>query len=380
MRPSLFLLAALASLPGTLSAQSGTISTGSVIGHLLCADTHTPCRFASVTMETAPPAKEVGSVAAAFTSHAYAASTDLDGVFHMTNVIPGDYYILARFPGYLSAYDLAVSEFQEDSPLRSKAIEAALPRVTVVSGLTTASELSLTLGASLSGTVRFDDGGIASFIPIHLFRKDGSGNWKPFLNRSADSFMAALGAGSHTDSRGRMNELGLPPGDYTIEVTLPGASAVSPSITGIPSVTYTVTSGDALQIFNGDKYRLRDAIPIQLHEGEDRSGIDIDIPTNGLHSIHGLVTAKSNGRGITHGVVRLLDPEDKTTLRETSILNDDGSFVFNYVVSGSYLLQIEARAANTEAKGSPGYEPLTTPLLVEGDVLDLAYALAPVKR
>ena len=372
------LIATLATI-GTMAAQTSATPSGTVSGHVYCADTHTPCRFASVTIEAVPQAKENGPDAPNSNSHSYAASTDLDGAFQITGVPPGDYYILARLTGYFLPYDLAVSEFQDDSSLRTKAIDAVLPKITVTAGLTTTSVLNLTAGASLSGTVRFDDGGLASTLRLHLYRKDGSGKWKPYINRSADPTLAPLGLGSHTDSRGHFSELGLPQGIYCVEIMLPEVSSVSNAISGNPSITFTLNTANALRVYNGDKYRLRDATAIELHDGEDRSGIDINIPTNGLHSLHGYVVAKPDDHRIKHGEIRLLDPDDKTMLRETPI-QSDGSFTFNYIVTGSYLLQIEASAEGQNGKAGAAYEPVLAPLLVERDIADLSYSLTSPKN
>jgi hypothetical protein len=360
-------------------AQTTPAPTGTVSGHVFCADTHTPCRFASVTIEAVPPAKGDAPNTPTSKPRDYSTSTDLDGAFQITGVIPGDYYVLARLTGYFLPYDLAVNEFSEDSPLRAKAIDAVLPKITVNAGLTTTSVLNLSAGASLSGAVRFDDGGVAPILRLHLYRKDGSGKWKPYLNRSADMTMAPLGLGTHTDSRGHFSELGLPQGIYCIEIMLPEASNVSNTITGNPSVTYTVTTGDALRVYNGDKYRLRDATPIELHDGEDRSGIDINIPTNGLHSVHGVVVAKADGHALTEGEVRLLDPDEKTMLRETRI-EPDGTFSFRYLVKGSYLLRIEGGSDGHDDKTGLAYESIEVPLLVEKDLSDLSYSLTPAKK
>jgi hypothetical protein len=172
---------------------------------------------------------------------------------------------------------------------------------------------------------------------------------------------------------GRFYAPGLAPGMYLVEATLPEFVGLPVSITDTTSMAITSTSGDALQVFNGDKYRLRDAPPIELREGEDRRDIDITLPTDGLHSIHGSVTAKSDGHNITHGDVRLLDPDDKTMLRETQI-QGDGSFLFNYVVNGSYLVEI-----SPQADKSALYQPISSPLLVESDIPSLTYALVPAK-
>jgi hypothetical protein len=160
---------------------------------------------------------------------------------------------------------------------------------------------------------------------------------------------------------------------------LPLASSSSGTITGNPSVTFRATTGDALLVYNGDKYRLRDATPIELHDGEDRSGIDINIPTQNLRSIHGTVVAKADGHNMIEGKVSLLDPDDKTVLRKTSI-EPDGSFSFHYVVKGSYLLQINEATDNQNGKTAAGYEPMTVPLLVEQDIPDLSYSLSATKK
>ncbi len=139
--PSL-LIAALAAY-GTAAAQTTPPPTGAVTGHVYCADTHTPCRFASVTLEIAPQPRASGSGSAKSKPRNYAASTDLDGAFQITGVLPGDYYILARQTGYFLPYDLAINEFSDDPAQRAKAIDAVLPRITVTAGLTTTSVLNL---------------------------------------------------------------------------------------------------------------------------------------------------------------------------------------------------------------------------------------------
>jgi hypothetical protein len=373
MRRSPLLLAALASIPGALFAQSSSTANGAVSGHVYCSDTHTPCRLANVAIQTAPPAKTAQTPSPAQQSHAYSTSTGMDGSFHISGVAPGDYYILSHCAGYLSPYDLVASEFQDDSALTPQALDIALTRITVEPGHTTTSDQTLSRGATLGGTVKYDDGGFAIAVAIHLFRKDGSGKWQPYANSAGDSTLEVLGFSSHTDDRGRFYAPGLAPGMYLVEATLPEFVGLPVSITDTTSMAITSTSGDALQVFNGDKYRLRDAPPIELREGEDRSDIDIILPTNGLHSIHGSVTAKSDGHNITHGDVRLLDPDDKTMLRETQI-QGDGSFLFNYVVNGSYLVEI-----SPQADKSALYQPLSSPLLVESDIPSLTYALVPAK-
>jgi hypothetical protein len=54
---------------------------------------------------------------------------------------------------------------------------------------------------------------------------------------------------------------------------------------------------------------------------------------------------------VTSGTVSLLDPNDKAPLRKAEIQND-GSFSFNYVVNGTYLVSIEPAAVRTGGKSA----------------------------
>src|SRR5277367_1562265 len=130
MRPSLFWIMAF-SICDILRGQSPAAAPGIVAGHVYCADTHTPCRFASVTIEAVPQVKGNGPDPAKSESRSYATSTDIDGAFQITGVLPGDYYILARMTGYFLPYDLVTNEFPDGSPMRAKAVDAVLPRITV---------------------------------------------------------------------------------------------------------------------------------------------------------------------------------------------------------------------------------------------------------
>jgi hypothetical protein len=121
-----------------------------------------------------------GASVAGTQPRSYSAATDIDGEFLIPNVVPGDYYILGRLPGYVSPFDLAASEFQSDSPESSQAIEAALIKINVASAQTTISNLSLARGASLTGTVHYDDGGLAVNVSVSIYRKDSSGKWKVY--------------------------------------------------------------------------------------------------------------------------------------------------------------------------------------------------------
>jgi hypothetical protein len=182
-----------------------------------------------------------------------------------------------------------------------------------------------------------------------------------------------------TDDRGRFYEPALPSGTYTVEATLPEANLLPSGILGVQSINVELTTGGALHTFYGDKFRLKDAAVAEIKEGEDRAGVDITIPTGGLHALSGTITAQADGRSITHGKVRLLDSDDKTVVRETSI-EETGFFTFNYVMNGSYLVQIQPQSGAQGEKLSPGLEPMTVPLQVLSDLPNLSYSLSAAKH
>ena len=358
-----------------VAAAGAWAQAGSVAGHVFCADTGTPCRFASVALEEAPP---LTSGAApdlqSGSSVSSAGTTDLDGAFQISGVTPGDYYVTARLAGYVSAYDLANSEYPDDSGRRREALEAALVRVTVESNQTAVATVSLTRGANLGGTVRFDDGGVANNVPVRLFEKDATGKWQPAGNAAGGARVGAAGV-TRTDDRGRFHASGLAPGSYTIAVQLPEARLPANAVAGRGPARPGSVGG--LQIFNGNVYRLRDAAVIAVRAGENLDAVDITIPTHGLHTLRGVVNAVSDGGRPLRGSVRLLDPDDKTMLREAS-LQADGSFEFHYVMSGQYLVTVDVQTPGWLVGAS--YAPLTSALAVDGDLTSLSYTVTAAAR
>ncbi|HEU5352500.1 MAG TPA: carboxypeptidase regulatory-like domain-containing protein [Terracidiphilus sp.] len=354
----------------TSLGQSAQTYTGAVSGHVYCADTNTPCRFASVNLQSAPPERTGMAPSEVSPSHSYGAQADLNGSYRIEGVAPGQYFIVARYPGYVSGYDLAEVHSIGEPTLSSPALRKYLTRITVTANQTTTADITLERGATIEGTVRYDDGAPGIGIPIRLFRKDDSGKWV-FYNHGSDGSpfsMIALALG--TDARGHYYKAGLPPGSYIVEVKLPEVSLVPTTIVGNQPLKMTDKGGDALCVFSGDKYRLEDATPVDVTAGEDLSGVDIDIPTVGLHSISGIVAMAGTGESVREGEVLLLDPKDKTELRRAEI-QGDGSFEFNFVPSGNYLVRVDARSGGRGGVPLIVYAPLEMPMDIESDVTNL---------
>jgi hypothetical protein len=355
--------------PSLVSAQAG----GSVSGHVVCADTRNYCRFAAVTLQSVESVASATSKAGAQQKKQahYTGVTGLDGSYQINGVAPGDYYALAILPGYMDPYNQLLSNLPADTPLTQEALDKALTRVTVAANHLSSADITLQRGASLSGTVHFDDGSPAIGVSIALFVKDKNGQWKNYTNRSGNATFSSIGITARTDDRGRFYEPALPHGTYIVEVEMQEFVLVPYTITGSNGADMNDQRQGALRIFYGDKFRMKEAKPIELGEGEDRSDIDIAISTDGLHSVRGSVSSK-NGESITHGEISLADPDDKTPLRTTEIQND-GSFSFSYLPSGAYQITIKANNGEME------FRPFTSSLVVDSDLPGLSYTVSPTR-
>ena len=365
MSPALLLCTSASS-----SGQSAKPATGAVSGHVNCADTNTPCRFATVNLQSAPPERTGMAPAEASPSHSYGAEADLNGAYRIEGVAPGEYFIVARYPGYVSGYDLAVSHSNDKLSLSSPVLNKYLMSISVADNQTTVADLTLQRGATIEGTVRYDDGAPGIGIRVRLFRKSESGQWVLYNNGSDGSPISMIALALGTDARGHYYKAGLPPGIYIVEVMLPPVSIVPATIVGKQSLRLTAKTGDALSVFSGDKYRLGDATPVEVTAGEDVPGVDIEIPTVGLHSIGGIVAMVGTGQSVSQGEVLLLDPKDKTELR-TAEIQRDGSFQFNFVPSGNYLVRVDARAGGADGVPLKVYAPLEMPMDIESDLTNL---------
>jgi len=354
---------------------------GVVAGSVVCTDTHTPCRYAEIKLQSVEsfahakigdPFRMSHADYQKFQSHSYAVISGLDGSFQIEGVEPGDYYITAYLAGYLDASGLSYTQAQIGSALTLAELDKVLMRVAVSSGQTATANLSLARGASLGGVMRYDDGGAASNVNIYLYRKDASGDWK----RYGDVLMFGqrMNAPKSTDDRGRFSIPGLPAGDYKLEANLPQPFMTDTGRFSGKVVGLSTDGPASLRIYNGDKFRLRDAPPIALKDGEERTDIGVEVRLSQLYTVQGNVSSVPNGYAITKGSVSLLDPEDGSTLREASF-QSDGNFTFKLVANGNYLLQIHAEADSSGQPQRP-YARLKMPLLVEGDVIGLAYTVA----
>ena len=371
------------------NVQPGT--PGQVTGRVFCSDTGQPGRFAAVQLIADQTSKAplfdpaslgkdpnfekvlATTMSAVMKGSNLSTLTKLDGTFSLDKVPAGTYYVVAQLSGYLSP----LSQFSQLERMKAdeatlKAVESAAEKIVVQANQTAHVEIDLERGASLAGSVRYDDGSPAPAVTPSLLALDKDGKWKEM---GTGSLLPSV-----SDDRGHYRFYGLLPGKYAVKAALPTVQALVGM--GASSLSLHMNTGDALVVYSDGALREKDLKPVELGSGEDADGVDVVFPISGLHSVSGTVVAKADNHAIDTGTVALLDPETKATLG-TTMLEQDGSFHLNYVLDGEYVLKVTS-ARDTEktadsgaggdfarllgAKTLKSYGTVELPILVKNDL------------
>ena len=314
---------------------------GSVSGHVYLTDSNAPARFAEVMLqpvavESEPPFSPGQRPALAVKVY----QVGLDGGYTCPRVPPGQYYVVVNRPGYLSPFaQFTREELEHPTPEVQRRIDAALPVVSVVPNTTTTRDIRLLRGASISGTVRFDDGTSYAGTRVQVLARGASGKW-----------VSVVGSGARTDSDGRYRVDGLFGGDYLLRVAMSiddkrKSDALSASGSSSSSTHYQLDYYGA-----GDALRQRDAKPITLSDGQDATSEDITIPVSQLHAISGAVVDAESGAALNAGTVRLVWADDGSQLASAPIDVETRTFRLDFVPEGKFRLEVrDARDVRREA-------------------------------
>jgi hypothetical protein len=371
------LLALTASAQTNAAAKSGT---GTVTGHVYCADTNAPARMASIHLlplkDTAVrPGAQPQSVSNEPASGVV--QSTLDGSFAIPNVRPGAYYVIVTASGYLSPHphDEETDDVKSQSPTSQSPI--AIPKVDVGPDQATNIDIRLERGAAVSGNIRFDDGSPTTNVIVILLRKSKD-KWVSLPTPDFGAF--AMPSSLMTDDLGHYRIGGLLSGEYLLTATLVHLDLAPPDTQGSGEAG---TIRSVLTVYSGDTVRKSEAVPFKLAPGEERAGEDITIPLSKLHSISGVVTASSNGHAINTGQITIEDPGDKESLANGQ-LDSDGIFRLDGVPEGSCTLHIQNASdkQNQQDRGEKTihqYGDLEQTIKVEGDIPNLVLAVPEVK-
>jgi hypothetical protein len=334
--------------------------TGGVTGHVLCGDTNLPARFASVLLQ---PVYEAIPVKSKSTSGAdenqdtpsvSISQTMLDGSYSISGVKPGRYYVIVEKMGYLSPLSqLTREQLNKPDDTSAAIISRLLAPVTITANHVATADVRILRGATITGSIRFDDGSPNGGGNISLMRKGRAGKWEKFRA----GLVLAIFNNLAVDDEGRYRMTGLPAGEYLVKAEIDVREL---KINNIFSEFHgsSINESYSLSIYSGGALRTRDAKPIKLQEGEAADLVDIEIPVSKMHTVTGSVTDAS-GRPINAAKVSLLYPDDNTELASTKVEKDDPEFHFFFVPEGDYTLKVtEARdVSREEVMYPPGTMP-----------------------
>lgn len=354
-------------------------SVGRVMGHVYCADTNAPARLASVSLEPVEelqraintesankPAERSGSTVKAVIA-------GLDGSFVFDRVHPGTYYIVAEYPGYLSVgSNLTEDELAHPTESVRKKLEESAPRVRVEASQSSRIEVQLQRGASLAGTVLFDDGSPAVGVPIELLHKQKDSGW----GTDSQGLTRRMLFGAKTDDRGHFRISGLEPGEVILKCTVRLATMeIEPRSFLGPPLSVKVSGEQTVDVFSGGVFRSKESTPIRLSGGTDSLDGDLTIPLAKLHKVSGVVVALTDEHPLNGGTVTLSYSDDQTSAYSAAI-QPDGTFQFLVVPEGEFILSTSG--AGDGEYGSRGQWNMTQPysnsgtsVSVHGDVSDL---------
>src|ERR1700733_1545717 len=315
--------------------------TGTVTGHVYCADTQKPARFANVRLQP------VDAQGGRFGGRGGFATTGSDGSFRMTGVSPGDYYADVMMPGYVQPLR-GMRDLQNLAAADRDRISAQLTRVSVAANQAANVQVMIYRGATISGTVSFDDGTPAAGVSIQAFVLATTSTG----TQTTGATQQSIAGFAQTDDRGQFRVTGLADGTYVV-------SAAPHSI---------------FPIYYGNTIERSKAKKLDVHAGDEVPGTDIQVPAAGMHSVSGVVVSQQDGHALPRASVQLkLSSGDTGTISATT--GSDGTFTFTAVPDGKFTVQL-SNAYDPSTRVS--YTSTGQPLEVNGtDVSDLVGNAAP---
>jgi hypothetical protein len=356
-RASCFVSIAAAALLGSSSfghAQSSSPAAagGTVTGHVTCGDTQRPARFAKVILfgvpaEITPLAEPTAKspTAADYKKANDALSmvqtqTDINGGFVASGVAPGDYYLFASVPGYLTPDSIVQAAYEGGADLNK--LLPGIPVVHVASERSAEASLTVERGAAVSGKVMWDDGSPAGRVMVSVIAAKGKKKPLP-LQFGLLGFNDMQGQLAISDDLGHFRIVGLAPGEYLVVGRLQTRSRFAMK-NGM--MNFKGTADSPLTVFAPAAFHQADAKTITLHTGEERNDVEMTINLAGMHSVSGRVASMEDHHGINAGWVKLEDTQDKDFSRSTSI-DANGEFNVTFVPPGTYNLLV-THAGDTE--------------------------------
>jgi hypothetical protein len=308
------LLCAVIATVAALPVRAQNSDTGAVTGHVYCADTQKPARFANIRLESAET--QGGRFGGQFGGRGGFATTGSDGSFRMTGVSPGDYYVDVMMPGYVQPLRGLLHDLQNLTPADRDHITSQLTRVNVATNQAANVQVMIYRGATIGGTVNFDDGAPAAGVTIQAFVLPSNTTG---ASATTSTQQASFAGFAQTDDRGQFRVTGLADGTYIVSAS--------------PRSIFPIYYGNTIERSSAKK--------LEVHAGDEVPGTDIQIPAAGMHRVSGVVVSEQDGHALSRASVQLrLNSGDTGAISATTA--SDGTFTFNAVPDGKFTVQISS--------------------------------------
>ena len=359
----------MAFAPSAFAQQpASAVGTGTVTGHITCGDSQAPARFAHVVLYGLPTTvtaykkpdpeadenAQMAAMAAAFKNlgktNMVQTQTGTDGNFIATDVAPGDYYLFAAAPGYVSATSQVQALVDAGADLNKPL--PGVPVVHVVADRTASGSVAMQRGAAVSGTITWDDGSPLAGAQLSVVPAKGATSPPPQFNMLAMSGILSSLL-NISDDEGHFRLSGLAPGDYVVKATIQSGQQ---SGLGAGMNLSKMLANTPLVVYEPSAFHQADAKTLTLTNGEDLRDQTLILKLGGLHSVSGHINSLETHRGINSAKVDLRDAKDKDFVRSAAV-DAQGGFTVTYVPPGTYTLKVSGAEDTEPAKPKAGEKP-----------------------
>jgi protocatechuate 3,4-dioxygenase beta subunit len=306
------LLSAFVQLAFSQTTQVPPVSTGSVEGTVVRADTREPLKKAWVALRS-----EVEGA-----GPTYGALTDAAGRFVLKDIVPGRYRLWADRNGFVG------QAYGQRGPESAGTVLSISPGQTIRDV-----QVALYPSAVISGHVYDDDA--EPVVNAHV-------NALKFSYQEGKRKLRPVGFGQ-TNDLGEFRIFGLAPGSYFVSATFGGWDR--PQLASGPSSASGGGAGEEMAYaptYYPGTNDLGRAIAVELKPGEEVSGIDINLLSTRAVRIRGRILTPVTGKGETQAWIMLMPREAKvqsfSPSAHTMVNNAQGEFELQGVVPGSYTL------------------------------------------
>ncbi|HEV2577952.1 MAG TPA: carboxypeptidase-like regulatory domain-containing protein [Acidobacteriaceae bacterium] len=339
---------------------------GAVTGHVQCSDTQQPARLAHVVLQ---PVVDLNSPVLRKDDRGYhpegtfqLQTVSLDGSFTIPAVPPGRYYVIAEQDGYITPLALFTrAQLNDPDEALKQKIARYMTTISVTAGHTTQADVTVIRGAVIAGMVRFEDGSPGINVGVQLLQRSDKGEWQTV--RTGRLASHGMGGTSYTNDQGAYRFSGLAAGEYMVRANVE-LNKVTVSYIFASGGSTGYGDGYHLRVYPGDAFRPGDAKPVKVEEGEDATSVDVDIPLSKLYTLSGTVIQPNSELPVNSARLTLVFADTGEELTFTDVESDDGSFRFDFVPGGNYILRA-TNIANVERTDVPNCKGCIPPTHLE---------------